>query len=270
MKCKDYQFILPLYSDDVLSGDELTGLSAHLVQCPLCRQKLADYQELRNGFRALARPEYAAASVDALRGKISGRLGVKSRAPLFQLVGEKRDWINVWLMPYAVGSIATLIVGFTMLWIIVTGDVRPLQGIASRQGSGSESTILVPYVAPDFTKVESDLSPLEYASSRAPYSGESPSINPRGSLVELTRSLIRNEEKDEEVTVVADVYENGVAEIAEVVEPSSDGRAITELKKALGSDPSFAAFVPASFDHRSDTIRVVLKIQSVSVSTSLP
>ncbi len=173
-------------------------------------------------------------------------------------------------MPYAVGAVTTLILGFTMLWVIVTGEVRPQLSLASgHSGSSSNTTVLVPYVAPDFSRIETELSPMEYASSRSAYSSESPSINPRGSLVELTKTLVRNEVEDDEVTVVADVYGNGVAEITEVVEPSSDSRAVGELQKALESGPSSAAFVPASFDNRSDTIRVVLKIQSVIVNTSL-
>lgn len=269
MKCTDLQFILPLYSDDVLSETELAQVSEHLVRCPLCRQKVIDFQEIRNGFRAVGRPEFPAGALQALRSNIAGRLATATRAPLFQLVGERRKWLDVWLMPYAVGSLTTLVLGFTLLWVIVTGEIRPLQGLASNQESSSNTTILVPYVAPDFSSVEADLSPMGYASSRSAYSGESPSINPQGSLIELTKILVQNEAEDDEVTVVADVYGNGVAEITEVVEPSSDSRAIGELQKALGSAPSFAAFVPASFDHRSETIRVVLKIQSVSVNTSL-
>jgi hypothetical protein len=112
-------------------------------------------------------------------------------------------------------------------------------------------------------------SPAAYADTRRGVAGESPSINPRGALVALTKSLVRGEMHDDEVTVVADVFSDGLAQIAEVVEPSRDRRAISELQKALESDPAFAPFVPANVDRRSDTpIRVVLKIQNVNVPTS--
>jgi hypothetical protein len=75
--------------------------------------------------------------------------------------------------------------------------------------------------------------------------------------------------RDDEVVVVADVFSNGLAQISEVVEPSRDRKAVEELQKALGSDPSFAPFVSSNLDQRSsDTIRVVLKIQNVNVRTS--
>jgi putative zinc finger protein len=268
MKCTDLQLVLPLYSDDVLSETELAQVTEHLDRCPLCRQKVIDLQEIRNGLRAVARPEFSAESLRALRGSIAARLSSAGPGPLFQLVGDRRKWLDVWLMPYAVGSLTTLILGFTMLWIMVTADVQP-QRAATSTDAGTRSTVLLPYVAPDISRLETELSPMEYAMSRAEYSGESPSINPKGSLVELTEALVQNETRDEEVTVVADIYGNGAAEIAEVVEPSSDRRAIGELQKALNSGASSAAFVPASFDNRSDTIRVVLKIQSVVVNTRL-
>ena len=52
---------------------------------------------------------------------------------------------------------------------------------------------------------EPALSPSSYARSRTDVSGESPSINPQGALVALTRSLVRGEMRDDEVVVVADV-----------------------------------------------------------------
>jgi hypothetical protein len=42
------------------------------------------------------------------------------------------------------------------------------------------------------------------------------------------------------------------------------------LERALESDPVYAPFVPASFDGRSENMRVILKIQNVNVKTSLP
>jgi hypothetical protein len=71
--------------------------------------------------------------------------------------------------------------------------------------------------------------------------------------------------RDDEVVVVADVFGDGLASIAEVVEPSRDKKAVDELQKALQTDPSYAPFVPAEMDQRSNTVRVVLRLQSVNV-----
>jgi hypothetical protein len=74
--------------------------------------------------------------------------------------------------------------------------------------------------------------------------------------------------KDDEVVVVADVYGDGLAQISEIVEPSRDGRAIEQLERALNSGPSNSAFVPAALENRADSVRVVLKFQSVDVNIS--
>lgn len=267
MKCKDLQFILPLYPDDVLDEAEQKAAAVHLDSCPVCRQKLVDTLAVRNDFRAVARPRFSPAAMQQMRRAVAAKLEVAAGREMFQNVGERRRWVDVWLMPFAVGSVSSLIVGFTLLWVIINNEITPRPGLADSETS-SNTTLLFPY-SPSSVSAETDLNPLEYASSRAAWSQESPSINPRGPLVALTRELLEEVRDDEEVTVVADVYSNGSASIAEVVEPSSDSRAVNNLQRALESDPSAAAFVPASYDQRAEPVRVILKIQSVSVNTQL-
>ena len=265
MKCRDLQFILPLYSDNVLSEGEQSLAERHLDTCPVCRQKLADFNEIRNNLRSVGRPQFSAAAVNALRQQISLKME-GSRSQMFQTVGDRRRWVDVWLMPFAVGSLTTLVMGFTLLWVIISNEIRPMSDQNANRASVSNTTILYPASAGH--RFETDLSPFEYASSRSDFSHESPSINPRGSLIALTSDLAREIGGDEELTVIADVYGNGSASITEVVEPSSDLQAVNQLQRALDSN-SASAFVPASFDQRSEPMRVVLKIQNVSVHTDL-
>jgi hypothetical protein len=150
-------------------------------------------------------------------------------------------------------------IGLTLLSFMLSAHPVPLSAYEP-----SRRTTEVPV----FLASNPDMSPGEYASTRLAIAGESPSINPRGALVALTKSLVRGEMHDDEVTVVADVFGNGLAQIAEVVEPSHDQLAVEKLNRALQSDPSYAPFVPANMDQRSETIRVVLKIQNVNVDTS--
>ena len=98
-------------------------------------------------------------------------------------------------------------------------------------------------------------------------SNATPSVNPSGALIALTKSFVRGDMKDDEVVVVADVFGNGLARIAEVVEPTNDWKTVNELEDALKNDPDYAPFVPAKVDHRSETVRVIFKIQHVEVST---
>lgn len=266
MKCREIQFILPLYSDNVLSDEELSLAEAHLDSCPVCRQKVADLQEIRNGLRAITKPKFSLAAQTELKRKIANRLEAAAGKQMFQNVGDHRRWVDVWLMPFAVGSMSTLLIGFTLLWVIVSNEIRPSVSQDSEPAVASNTTLLYPY--PTSLQVESELTPLEYASSRSAWSHESPSINPRGPLVALTQNLLNEVKDNDELTVIADVYGNGSASITEVVEASADQDAIGELQRALGSGGS-AAFVPASYDQRIEPMRVVLKIQSVNINTNL-
>lgn len=268
MKCEDLQLNLAVYFDDTLSEGELAILDKHLDQCPLCRQSFDDFHKVRNGLRSLARPEPAADLIASIRYAVSSKLEPAVSAPAFKLLERRRNWLDVWMMPYAVGVSASLILSFSLLWLILSASDAPFRfEAASARESSSDRAILLANASPSGSSLGIDLTPLEYANSRSAFAFESPSVNPRGALVALTRSLVRGEMRDDEVVVVADVFGNGLAKIAEVVEPSNDQQAIIELQKALQSDPAFAPFVPANLDHRSETIRVVLRIQSVNVST---
>ena len=52
----------------------------------------------------------------------------------------------------------------------------------------------------------------------------------RARSIALTKSFVRGEMKDEEVVVVADVFGNGLAQIAEVIEPPKDAQTFTISK----------------------------------------
>ena len=64
------------------------------------------------------------------------------------------------------------------------------------------------------------------------------------------------------MVVVADVFSNGSAALADVVLPPRDRQMIDDVQRAFRSSP---AFVPASLDHRPQTMRVVLAIQKMDV-----
>lgn len=269
MKCRDLKFDLPLYSDDILSPAERSELDAHLDICPLCRQALSEYQSLRNDLRALTRPVFAQRTADSIRAAVNSELRPSFGSPSFRLVETRRNWYATWFMPSAIGTFASVVMGLSLVWAILVTAPGPSE---LRLASSADTTQTVSASSHDLSLLgpdSLDLSPSEYASSRLAVAGESPSINPQGALVALTRSLVRGKMNDDEVVVVAEVFGNGLAKITQVVEPTDDSRAIRQLEKALDSDPTFAPFVPASFDKRSETTRVVLKIQNVNVNTNL-
>lgn len=272
MKCENLQFNLSIYLDDYLEKEERAAIDEHLARCPLCRQKLADFQSLRVNLRGLARAEMPSNVLASIRSRVA--LAAESRQPTFVIFHAEsfREWLQPRLMPYAVGTAASLIFSLTLLWTLLSAAYIPERGTElARFEPPTKSAVPVANSNSRAFALEnnSDLNPADYARTRMLISSDSPSLNPHGALVALTKSIVRGEMKDEEVVVVADVFGDGLARIAEVVEPSSDIRAVGELEKALRNDPRYAApFVPASFDGRSETVRVILKINRVDIKTN--
>lgn len=264
MKCRDLQFELPLYLDDVLAPSEMAAIDAHLDTCPVCRQKLADMREIRSAMRSLPRPQITAARMASIRNAVAERITPHTISPGFALLETPKRWLDVWLMPYTVGAVGSVVLAISFLWLILSPANIPDLAAVPVAGTPIDRSGSI-FLAENNDPLLLDLSPSQYAYTRLGFSSESPSVNPRGALVALTRSLLRGEMMDEEVVVVADVFGNGLARIAEVVEPSDDRKAIERLQRALQTDPDYAPFVPADLDGRSDTMRVVLKIQSVNV-----
>ena len=166
MRCKDLQFILPIYSDDALTEAEQAAAEQHMNSCPVCRQKLADLLSIRNELRAVARPQFPPAALHDLRRSVAARLERSAGRQMFQNIGDRRRWVDVWLMPAAVSSLSTLVLGFSLLWVVVSSEIRPQTGGSPGADVTSNTTILYPY-APPTVPVESDLNPFDYASSRA-------------------------------------------------------------------------------------------------------
>lgn len=271
MKCENIQFNLSVYLDDILTNEERGTVERHLAQCPLCRQSADDYQTLRRDLRVLERPPLSPDLLVSLRNRIGAEIknAQSEKAGIF--TESFREWLQMRLMPYSVATVLSLTFGITLLWSLLSIPNNAAQNIelAKVQPLNINKPAILAVsdeLTPDLTGIE--LTPADYAAARLSVSGDSPSLNPKGALLALTKSLVRGNMKDDEVVVVADVFGNGLAQIAEVVEPSSDRRAVRELEKALkNNNADFAPFVPAVMDNRSDTVRVVLRIQRVDIQT---
>jgi anti-sigma factor RsiW len=267
MKCSDLQINLSLYADGVLGDSDAATISRHLELCPLCRQAYAEIRELRAGLRQMSRPELSAYAAQSIKSTLDREIKT-SRHSLLPLSSSIREWLKLSVMPYGVGAFASVAIGLSFLTLMFSGGLR--NGPFSNSQSPGDREILLASNRHTYNDdvSQSAISQSDYARERLAFASESPSVNPQGALIALTRSFVRGGMKDDEVVVVADVFGNGLAQIAEVIEPSRDRRAVGELQKALDSDPAYAPFVPANLENRPDNVRVVLKFQSVNVSTS--
>jgi len=260
MKCENLQFNLSIYLDNILTDDERAFVDAHLIQCPLCRQKLDDFRLLRQNLKRISQPAIPQNLLASV--KTAMRAELAPAAPKKQSYFSKsfREFLQMRVMPLTVGTAASLFFGFSLLWILLSNaNSRPTNELSSNK----PIQIIVP---PSTTEVAMN----DFAAGRGLVSGESPSINPQGALVAMTKTLVNGNIKEDEVVVVADVLGNGLANIEEVVEPLDDQRTVYELEKAMQKNSSDAPFVPAFLDRRADSVRVVLKIQRVDVKVPQP
>jgi hypothetical protein len=266
MKCEILQFNLPLYADGALTDGERELTDAHLERCPLCRARLSEFQSLQNDLRALSPAEAPAGLLNSVRNRVAIELRQSKREPYFYTAGF-REWLQYRLMPYSVGTIASLVLTFAFLLTLLSTREATQRSVESAQMESNRRVVLM--ASNSNPKIDEIIS-TDYSALNLPIADESPRINPTGALLALTKSIVRGKMKDEDVVVVADVFGNGIARIAEVVEAPRDRRAMLDLERALNEDPSFAPFVPANQDNRSDHVRVILKIQRVDVVDKTP
>jgi len=267
MKCSEIKTELALYADGNLTGGEQSSVKAHLDTCPVCRQELADLNAIKASLQQMARPAISVSLQDQLKRSVRTEIR-RDKFSWLPVSGEMRAIFNFRIMPYAVGVMATVVMAFTLLTAMFSG-IRDRGIVTASSPLGPDTVMLATNRSPLQKQYPDSLTASEYAKTRLNISSESPSVNPQGALIALTRSLVRGDMKDDEVVVVADVFGDGLARIAEVIEPSRDSKAIVELQKALASDPAYSPFVAANLDKRSDSVRVVLRFQSVDVRTGM-
>ena len=141
MRCSDVKSDLPLYSDDVLDAAERAELDAHLDTCPLCRQALSEYQEVKNSVRSLARPVMSQAFLLSLRTAVASGLQPSVRTPVFYVIEDRRNWFETWFMPSAVGTFASIVFGLFILWGILSTARDPGEFIVAVQNTRSTTML---------------------------------------------------------------------------------------------------------------------------------
>lgn len=256
--CKEIRHAFSSYLDERLAVEERAAIERHLGNCPVCRAALAELQVLVRDMRGLARPlpppELAPAITNALRIEIAA----VQRRPVLSLSTQVMQWLQPRLMPYTVGAFASVIL-FMMMFAGLRSSLLAFHDwdVATRQAQ--DVIQFQAYSGYDITK---PISAESYAAGRAPFSVDSPSLNPRGALAAFTRSALERQDEADDMVVVTDVFSNGSASLADIMQAPRDPRMLDEFQAALRENPPF---VPASFDRRPQTMRVVFVIQKVDV-----
>jgi hypothetical protein len=235
-------------------------MDQHIDRCPVCRSEVAELRSLTRSLSLLPRPGAPADLALSISDALAIEAAALRQAPTPPLMTRIARFLEPHLMPYTVGSFASVILFFMMF-----AALRP-HFVALREASAHNgTTVLMIRSLPGYDLTQ-PVDAEEFAASRAPYAEESPSLNPEGALAALTRSYVHPQRgvyaDGDDMIVVANVYFNGAASLADVVQPPRDKRMLDDFETALRQD---AAFVPASLDRRPDTMRVVFAVQKVDV-----
>jgi anti-sigma factor RsiW len=262
MNCPEAQHNLPAYLDHEAAPTVRAACETHLAQCPVCRAELAELRSLSRDLSLLRRPVAPAGLAGAISRAVAIEAAVarqaKPKAPWAEYLA---NWLRPRLVPYAVGSFASLLLFFTA-FAALRASLTALNdwGYAERVAVARDYRRINGVDFPGYD-IDRPLTPEGLAQLRQPVGNESPTLNPKGALLSVMRSLAYDE-VDDEMMVVADIFSDGRASLAGVMESPRDPRLLKDVQRALRKD---AAFVPASYDNRPATIRVVFVVQSVGV-----
>ena len=261
MTCSESQKAFSPYLDGALSREAGAALAEHLGACPVCRHQLEETRAIVRGLSLMARPAAPPDLAASIRNALVIERAALERTPRLSPAERVARWVGARLMPYSVGAVYSAV-----LFVAVFGALRSqlviLRNLAAAQAL--ENGQPVPGTDGSGYDVTRPLSPDLAAAARAHWGPESPTLNPRGALAALTVAPPGDgNPDDDDMIVVADVYSNGTASLAEVVEPPRNRRMVEDLQNALRKNP---AFVPASLDRRPQTMRVVFVLQKMNVA----
>ncbi len=268
ISCEESRRAFSPYLDGTLTREACAALDEHLDLCPLCRDGLGQTRALVRELSLVARPAPPADLAASISRAVAAE---RARQPgrTYRSLGERLfHWVEPRLMPYAVGAFYSVVL-FVAVFGALRQQLQALRHLSDAQRGVTAYSITwldaqTGAPVPGEYDVTRSLSPELSAAARAPFAIESPTLNPRGALAKLTLTPPSSGESpdDDDMIVVADVYGNGSASLAAVVEPPRNRRMVDDLQAALRKNP---AFVPASLDQRPQTMRVVFALQKVSV-----
>lgn len=268
MNCEAIEHLLSLYVDDGLTSDERAVCYEHLEVCPVCRARVDQLRNIRSGLAMLLKPVPPPDLVPAINAALATKAAEVRAHRNDTTVDLINEWALRWLQPrpmrYAFSSLASIVI-FTAVF----AALRPHM-IALHEATVAFDQVQITTIAGDDPLVaEYDItkpiSPESYAALRTPYNTESPSLNPAGALAMLgwePELRYRGGQSQDDMMIVADVFTNGAASLANVVQAPRDRRMLQDVANALRQD---AAFVPASLDRRPETMRVIFSVQRVDV-----
>lgn len=253
--CEETKQTLSLYIDDGISLPARVAIDEHLDRCPVCRAEMADLRLLTRSLKTMTRPIPPAGLAESISDLLTIEAAARRQAPKPSVGVRMARFLEPRLMPYTVGSFASVIMFFLMFTAL-----RP-HFVALREAALQRSEVIVVQTMDPAYDLSKPITSEGLAKVRANVSELSPTLDPSGALAALTRSYthpsVSHYADADDMIVVTDVFKDGSASLADVVQPPRDRRMLDDFESALRQN---AAFVPASLDRRPDTMRVVITL----------
>ena len=261
MLCEETSQSLSQYVDDCVSLPARVAIDEHLDRCPVCRDEAIELRALRRRLSLLTPPTPPTGLAATISNALVIEAAARRQQPNPSLGHRIASFIQPWVMPYSAGSFASVLMFFLMFTALRPHFVALREAAAQQRGS-----VYVIHALDGGYDLYQPVTGKDLAAERAPFAVESPTLDPGGALAALTVSYARPhasvDSDADDMIVVTDVFSNGVASLADVVQPPRDKRMLDEFESALRQN---AAFVEASLDRRPETMRVVFAVQKVDV-----
>lgn len=182
MSCEEIQRTISSYIDDALTLPVRAACERHLEQCPVCHAQLAEVRSLTRRLSSLARPVAPPDLASLISDAVAIEAGALRRAPRVPLDVHLARWLRPRLMPYTIGTFASLILFFTLF-----SALRPhLVALREAEMASRDAALYRVFVPRNGEfDITQPVSPESLSRSRAPFAVESPSLNPHGALAAL-------------------------------------------------------------------------------------
>jgi negative regulator of sigma E activity len=143
----------------------------HLDHCPVCRAHVAETRATSRNLRQLARPVPPANLAASINAALLIEAAARRQSPERSLTERLTLWLEPRLMPYGVGSFASVVL-FAAVFVALSPHFMALQ-----QASRQLSTVLVFRASPGLD-LNQPVSSEDFSNRRAPFAEQSPSLNP--------------------------------------------------------------------------------------------
>src|SRR5919206_626098 len=214
MNCAETQKNLSAYMDGRLTSGMRSVVGAHLERCPVCRLQLTELRAVVRAFGEFERPQPPAMMAAAISDALMIERAARKQRPYVPVLVRVERWVRPRVMPYTIGALTSI-----LLFMVVTSALRPhvgmLRELALAQAREDDEVQRVVLIIPG--------QPTDMK-------GLMPSLNPNGALAKLVRSPSAGPADDDDLAIVADVFSNGNASLAEVVQTPRNRHMLDEVE----------------------------------------